>query len=53
MGWITAIASIIKAMPEIWKLVSSLMAEVKKAKARGDWDDFEDRFKNEKENPNP
>lgn len=45
MGWFTAIAAIVKAIPEIIKLVTALYVAWAKAKANGDWDDFEDRFK--------
>jgi hypothetical protein len=45
MGYITAIAAIIKAIPEIIKLLTTLFSEWRKRQAEKDWDDFEDRFK--------
>lgn len=51
MGWVTAIAAIVKAIPEIWKLINSLMAAIAEAKAKREKDDFEDRFKDRPRGP--
>lgn len=49
MEIVALITSIIKAIPEMIKLYVALSKAWMKAKARKDWDDFEDKFKDRRE----
>jgi hypothetical protein len=49
--WIGAIMALIRAIPEILRLINTITAANKKARAEKEWEDFEKKFKDEKSNP--
>ena len=45
MGWFSALLTILRAIPEILRLINSISEANKKKKARDEWEEFEKKFK--------
>jgi len=45
VGWFSALLTILRAIPEILRLINSISEANKKKKARDEWEEFEKKFK--------